>query len=125
MTGDVFEEDPFGIDLADDPGDVWPEVAFVVGTLALSGLAEGLAGVSGEDGVEGAAEGCCVEGGDVVPDGGRGEISGPLGGDENGSWVFFDFDPHSGSEGRFGQVEPHVEPAASATKAKAVFWSGR
>lgn len=125
MTGDVFEEDPFGIDLADDPGNIGPEVAFVVGTLALSCLTEGLAGVSGEDGVESAAEGPCVEGGDVVPYGRWREISGALSGDEDRSGVFFDFDPHSGSEGRFGQVEPHVEPAASATKAKAVFWSGR
>ncbi len=52
MTGDVFEEDPFGAAFGDDPGDVGPEVAGVVGPATLASGAEGLARVSGEDDVE-------------------------------------------------------------------------
>jgi hypothetical protein len=74
VTGDVFEEDPFGAAFPDDAGDVGPEVAGIVGTTALSGRAEGLAGISGEDDVEGAAEGPGIEAAQIVPDRGRGEI---------------------------------------------------
>ena len=61
MTGDVFEEDPCGAALADDPRDVGPEVAGIVGTAAFPGRAEGLAGIACEDGIEGTAEGTSVE----------------------------------------------------------------
>lgn len=57
MTGDVFEEDPFGAAFGDDAGDVGPEVAGIVSAAALSGRAEGLAGIACEDGIEGATEG--------------------------------------------------------------------
>ena len=43
MPGDVLEEYPFGGTFPDDPGNLWPEVAGIVGTTALSGCAEGLA----------------------------------------------------------------------------------
>ena len=58
VTGDVFEKDPFGAALDDDAGDLGPEVAGVVGTGTLSGSAEGLARISGEDNVEGTVESC-------------------------------------------------------------------
>ena len=61
MTGDVFEKHPLGAAFADDTGDVGPEVARVVGAAALSGRAEGLAGISGKDGIECALEGPGVE----------------------------------------------------------------
>lgn len=50
MPGDVFEEHPVWFDFADDACDIWPQVAFVVGSFALSSLAEWLAGISGEGG---------------------------------------------------------------------------
>ena len=56
MTGDVFEEHPFGAALADDSCDIGPEVPRIVGTAAFAGGAEGLAGISGQHRVEGAAE---------------------------------------------------------------------
>ena len=61
MPCDVFEEDPFGGAFPDDPSDLWPEVAWIVGTPALSSRAEGLAGISGEDDVESAEEGPGIE----------------------------------------------------------------
>ena len=71
VTGDVFEEDPFGLALPDNPGDVRPEGPRVIGTTALSGSAEGLTRISGEDDVEGTAEGPGIETAQVVPDGAR------------------------------------------------------
>ena len=61
VAGDVFEEHPFGAAFGDDAGDIWPEVAGVVCTAAFSGRAEGLAGISGEDGIKGPAEDSGVE----------------------------------------------------------------
>jgi hypothetical protein len=69
VTGDVFEEDPFGGTFPDDAGDLGPEVAGIVGASALPGRAERLAGISGEHDVEGAAEGAGIEGAQIIPDG--------------------------------------------------------
>nr|WP_323033669.1 hypothetical protein [Paracoccus sp. (in: a-proteobacteria)] len=61
VTGDVLEKDPFGTAFRDNPGDVGPEVAGIVGPSALSGGAERLAGVSGKDDVEGTVKGAGIE----------------------------------------------------------------
>jgi len=53
VTGYVFEEHPLGAAFADDAGDVGPEVAGIIGATAFASGAEGLAGISGEDDVEG------------------------------------------------------------------------
>jgi len=55
VTGNVFEEHPLGAAFADDTGNLWPQVPGVIGSAALSCGAEGLAGISGEDDVEGPA----------------------------------------------------------------------
>ncbi|WP_281390478.1 hypothetical protein [Paracoccus amoyensis] len=41
MTGDIFEEDEGRFDLADDPGDMGPEVARVVGPRRLPATLNG------------------------------------------------------------------------------------
>ena len=61
VPDDVFEEDPFRAAFLDDAGDIGPEVARVISPAALSGRAERLARISGEDGIEGPAEGASVE----------------------------------------------------------------
>ena len=43
VTGDVFEEDPLGGTLPDDPGDLGPKVARIFGAAAFASGAEGLA----------------------------------------------------------------------------------
>ena len=83
MTGDVFEEHPLWSALVDDACDIWPEVAVVVCTAALSGGTEGLAGISGEDDVEGPTKGPGIEASQIIPDGCWGKIPGALGCDEN------------------------------------------
>jgi hypothetical protein len=78
----VFEKDPFGFDFADDPGNVWPEVPLVILASPLSGLAERLAGISGQDGIECTAKSPPVEGGNVIPDWGGCEVAGALCGND-------------------------------------------
>ena len=116
MPCDVLEEHPAGPDFADDPGDVGPEVPLVVFALSLPGLAERLAWVSGKDGVDRAAHLAPVEGGDIIPDGGRGEVSGELCGDNALSGVLVPFDKASRVGLRFGQHEAHIEATGSGAQ---------
>ena len=120
MAGDVFEEHPAGFDFADDPGDVGPEVAFVVGSFALSGLAEWLAGVSGKHGVDCASQWSPVKGCDIIPNRGGGEVSGALGGDDGLPRVIIPFDKCAGVESGFGKHEAHIKATASGAEGQAV-----
>ncbi len=120
VTGDVFEKDPFGAALADDPGDLWPEVTGIVSTIALSGRAEGLAGISGEDRIEGASEGEGIEAAQVVPDGRWGEIPGALGGDEDGTRPVLPFDEGAGVETGLGEHEAHIQASAARAEGQSV-----
>jgi len=123
VTGDVFEEDPFRFDLADDAGNVWPQVPIVVGSAPLSGVTEWLAGVACEDGVESPSERSPVEGGDVIPYRGWSEVSCPLGGDDGLSGILFPFDKTAGVESRLGEHEAHIEAATTCAEGESV--SGR
>jgi hypothetical protein len=68
MVGDVLQEDELGLTIADDAGDVRPEVARVVGSSLPSGDAERLAWVAGSDEIHDATKLSTVEGGKVIPD---------------------------------------------------------
>ena len=120
MTGDVFEEDPFGAAFGDDAGDVGPEVAGIVSAAALSGRAEGLAGISGEDGVEGAAEWPGVEAAQVGPDRGRVEVSGALGGDEDGAGPVLPLDEGEGVIAGLGEHEAQIKASAACAEGQSV-----
>lgn len=123
MPGDVFEEDPVeaGAEFTGDPCDIGPEVALVIGPLALSGGAERLARVSGKQGVEGSGEWPGVEGCEVIPDRGRGEVSGLLGGDEDAAGVFLPLDIASRVEAGLRETEAHIQSAAACAEGEAVF----
>jgi hypothetical protein len=120
MTGDVFEEDPLRAAFADDPRDVGPDVAGIVGTAALSGRAEGLARVACEDGIECAAEGACVEAAQVGPDRGRGEVACALGSDEHRSWPVLPFDECAGVIAGFGEHEAQIKASAACAEGQSV-----
>ena len=120
VTGDVFEEDPLGAAFADDAGDVGPEMARVVGPTALSGSTEGLAGIPGEDDVEGAAEDPGVEAAKIIPDWCRGEIPGSLGRDEDGSRPVLPFDESPGVKAGFGQHEAQIQASAACAEGQSV-----
>jgi hypothetical protein len=115
VTGDVFEKDPFGGTFPDNPGDLWREVPRVVSTTAFACGAEGPTGISGEDGVEGTAEGAGIEAAQIVPDRGWGEIPRALGGDEDSARPFFPLDKGAGVVSGLGEHEAQIKaPAACA-----------
>lgn len=120
MPGDVFEESPFGAAFADDAGDVGPEVARIVGAAALSGRAEGLAGISCENGIEGAAEGPGVEAAQVGPDRGRGEIPCALGGNEDSARPVLPFDEGAGVIAGLGEHEAQIKASAACAEGQSV-----
>jgi hypothetical protein len=120
MPGDVLEEDPFGAAFADDAGDVGPEVARIVGPGSLASRTEGLAGVSGKDRIEGAAEGPGVEAAQVGPDRGWGEIPCALGGDENRPGPVLPFDEGAGVIAWFGEHEAQIKATAACAEGQSV-----
>ena len=120
VTGDVFEKDPFWGALTDNAGDLGPEVARIIGTAALSGRAEGLAGISGEDDVEGPSERPSIEGSQVIPDRGWGEVPGALGRDEDGARPILPLDKGAGVEAGFGEHDAQIQASAACAEGQSV-----
>jgi len=120
VTGDVLEEDPLGSAFADGAGNIWPEVAGIVGSTSFSGRAEGLAGVSGEDDVEGTEEGPGIEAAQVVPDWCGREIPSALGGDEHSSGPVLPLDEGAGVIAGLGQHEAHIQTSAACAEGQSV-----
>ena len=120
MPGDVFEEDPLWAAFGDDTGDIGPEVAGIIGAAALSGRAEGLAGIACEDGVEGPAERPGIEAAQVGPDRGRGEIARALGGDEDGARPVLPFDEGAGVIAGFGEHDAQIKASAACAEGQSV-----
>ena len=120
VTRDVFEEDPFGGAFPDDAGDFRPEVARIVSAAALTGRAERLARIPGKDDVEGTAKSAGIETAQIVPDRGRGEIPGALGGDENRAGPVLPFDICPGVEARFGEHDAQIQSSAACAEGQSV-----
>lgn len=64
---DVFQHDPSGSYVTDDPRDGWPEPTVIVKSTALPGAAERLAGEAGSDEIHASAPRSAVEGEQIVP----------------------------------------------------------
>jgi hypothetical protein len=120
MTGDVFEEHPLGATFGDDAGDLGPEVAGIVGAAAFASGAKGLAGISGEDDVEGAAKGVGIEATEIIPERGWREIPGALGGDEDGAGPVLPLDEGAGVETGFGEHEAQIQASAACAEGQSV-----
>ena len=120
MPGDVFEEHPLWATFADDTCDIGPEVARIIGSTAFSGCAEGLAGISGENDVEGAAEGTGVETAQVIPDWGRGEVPCALGGNEDGAGPVLPFDEGAGVIAGLSEHEAQIQASAACAEGQSV-----
>lgn len=120
VTGDVFEKDPCRLAFTDDAGDIGPEVPGIIGTTALSRRAKRLAGISGEDDVEGTAERPGIETAEIIPDRGRGEIPGALGGHEDGTGPVFPFDKGAGVKSGLGEHEAQIQASAACAEGQSV-----
>jgi len=119
MMGDILEEHEGRFDLADDAGDMRPEVARVVRTPALARDRERLARIARSDDVHRTAPRSAVEGSNVVPDRRaiQGRVFHPR--QESGCGVGFPFDmAHSTVSGN-GDGEPEVEPARAGAEGEA------
>lgn len=116
VAGDVFEEHPFGSAFPDDPSDVGPEVARITAAAALAGGTEGLAGISGQHGIKGAAEGSGVEAAQIGPDRRRGEISCALGGGEDGARPILPFDECASVIAGLGEHEAQIKATAACAE---------
>jgi hypothetical protein len=116
MMGDILEEDEGRLDLADDAGDMRPEVARVVGTPALARHGKRLARIARSDDVHRAAPWAAVEGSNIVPDKSliQGRIFHPR--HESGCGEGFPFNmAHSTISGQ-GDGEPEVKPACAGAE---------
>jgi hypothetical protein len=120
MTGDVLNEDPLGGAFGDDPGDLGPEVPRVVGTLAFASGTKGLAGISGEDDVEGTTEYPGIEAAQIIPDRGLSKIPRALGCDEHSSGPILPFDKCAGVKPRFGEHEAQIQASAACAEGQSV-----
>ncbi len=119
MMGDVLKEDEWRLDLADDAGDMRPEVSRVFRALSFARDGERLARIARSDDVHRAAPRAAVEGSNVVPDRCRiqGRVFHPR--HENGRGVGVPLDmTHSAISGT-GEVQPEVEPAGAGAKREA------
>jgi hypothetical protein len=119
MMGDILEEDEGRLDLADDAGDMRPEVARVVGTPALARDGERLARIARSDDVHRAAPRAAVEGGNVVPDNSliQGRVFHPR--HESGCGEGFPFDMAHSTISGDGDGEPEVETAGAGAEREA------
>jgi len=119
VAGDVLEEDPLGVDLANDPIDLGPEVSRISGASSVSGQAEGLAGITGRDEMNAAAPRAAVEGSQIVPDRcwSQGLVSHPR--HESGRRMCFPLDETHSSIGGLCDVQTKVEAGVSAAEGQA------
>lgn len=120
VTGNVFEEHPLGDAFPDNPGDLGPEVTGIIGATAFASGTEGLAGISGEDDVEGAAEDPGVEAAQIVPDWGRGEIPSALGRDEDSAWPVLPLDEGAGVKTGFGKHEAQIKASTACAEGQSM-----
>lgn len=119
MMGDILKEYEGGLDLSNDAGDVWPEMAWVVDTPPLARHGERLARIARSDDVHRAAPWAAVEGSNVVPDNSliQGRVFHPR--HESGCGVGFPFDMAHSTISGDGDGKPEVEPASAGAKGEA------
>ena len=116
MMGDILEEDEGRVDLADDAGDMRPEVAWILAAEPSACDGKWLARIARADNIHRAAPRAAVEGSNVVPDNSliQGRVFHPR--HESGCGVGFPFDmAHSTISGK-GKVQSEVEPASAGAE---------
>jgi hypothetical protein len=115
MVGDVLEEAPLGLDFTGDAGNVWPQVAGVIGSAFFPRDAERLAGISSRDAINFATPTCAIEGSNIRPDRRRIQPSCfHMRNKEDGD-IGFPLDSTNQLCCWFGKFEAKLKPASSGT----------
>lgn len=116
---DVLEEDPAGPDLVNDPGNLGPEVARILPSSPVTGLAEGLTGITGSEDMNAAAPRAAVEGSQIVPDRRRsqGFVAHPR--HESGRGVSFPLDVTNSAISGLGDMQAEVQPGIAGAQGEA------
>ena len=119
MMGDILEEDEGRLDLADDAGDMGPEMARIVGAPAFARDGERLARIARSDDVHRTAPRAAVEGRNVVPDNSliQGRVFHPR--HESGCGEGFPFDMAHSTISGDGDGEPEVDTARAGAEGEA------
>jgi hypothetical protein len=119
MMGDILKEDEGRLDLADDAGDMRPEVARVVRAPPFACDGEGLARIPGTEDIHRAAPRSAVKGSNVVPDNSliQGRVFHPR--HESGCGVGLPFDIAQSTISGDGDGEPEVQPACAGAQGQA------
>ena len=119
MMGDTLEEHERRLNLADDAGDMGPEVARVIRAPAFARDGERLARIARSDDVHRAAPRAAVEGSNVVPDRRaiQGRVFHPR--HESGCGEGFPFDMAHSTISGDGDGKPEVESASARAQREA------
>ena len=119
MMGDILEEHERRLNLADDAGDMGPEVARVIRAPAFARDGERLARIARSDDVHRAAPRAAVEGSNVVPDRRaiQGRVFHPR--HESGCGEGFPFDMAHSTISGDGDGKPEVESASARAQREA------
>ena len=119
MMGDILEEHERRLNLADDAGDMRPEVAWIVRATPFARDGEWLARIARSDDIHRAAPRAAVEGSNVVPDRRaiQGRVFHPR--HESGCGEGFPFDMAHSSISGDGDGEAEVEPACAGAEGQA------
>ena len=119
MMGDILEKDEGRLDLADDAGDMRPEVAGIVRAPALARDRKRLARIARAEKIHRTAPRAAVEGSNVVPDNSliQGRVFHPRHEDGRGEGAPLDV-THSTISGD-GEDEPEVEAACAGAEGEA------
>ena len=119
VTFDILGEDPFRLDLGDDPGDFGPEVTGVGLAAPLPSEAEGLAGITGSDDMNAAAPRLAVKGSEIAPDRRvtQGLVAHPR--HERGRCMSFPLDVTDSAISGFGDVQAEIETGVAGAERQA------
>lgn len=119
MMGDILEEDEGRFDLADDAGDMRPEMAWILAAEPSACDRKWLARIARSNDIHRAAPRAAVEGSNVVPDNSliQGRVFHPR--HESGCGEGFPFDMAHSTISGDGDGKPEVESARAGAKGEA------
>lgn len=119
MMGDILEEDEGRFDLADDAGDMRPEMAWILAAEPSACDRKWLARIARSNDIHRAAPRAAVEGSNVVPDNSliQGRVFHPR--HESGCGEGFPFDMAHSTISGDGDGKPEIEPARTGAEGEA------